>query len=60
MAMKSLHKYTVQEARNRTYDVFTVTPTLDATETTYGAPVYSLNVFSNSLTTSYGFIFYFQ
>ena len=37
MAMKSLHKYTVQEARNRTYDVFTVTPTLDATETTYGA-----------------------
>ena len=37
MAMKSLHKYTVQEARNRTYDVFTVTPTLDATETAYGA-----------------------
>ena len=37
MAKKSLHKYTVQEAINRTYDVFTVTPTLDATETAYGA-----------------------
>ena len=37
MAMKSLHKYTVQEVINRTYDVFTVTPTLDDTETAYGA-----------------------
>ena len=29
MAKKDLHKFTVQEAVNRTFEVFTVTPTLD-------------------------------
>ena len=29
MAKKALHKFTVQEAVNRTFEVFTVTPTLD-------------------------------
>ena len=37
MAKKDLHKFTVQEAVNRTFEVFTVTPTLDATETAYAA-----------------------
>ena len=31
MANKDLHRYSVQQALNRTFDVFTVTPTLDAT-----------------------------
>ena len=29
MANKDLHRYSVQQALNRTFDVFTVTPTLD-------------------------------
>ena len=37
MANKDLHRYSVQQALNRTFDVFTVTPTLDATETAYAA-----------------------
>ena len=32
MAKKDLHKFTVQEAVNRTFEVFTVTPTLDTSE----------------------------